>query len=144
MEPEDNKQYLNKQYWDDRYEVEENYEWLVSYTQIKPELDPLLTTESSILVLGCGNSSLSLDLFTGGYVDITSIDISDILIDKLTEKHRDKPLKWVHMDMLDLKFLPSTFDVAIDKATMDVLQTDNEDPWDPNPCLLYTSDAADE
>ena len=35
------------------------------------------------------------------------------------------------MDMMALTFEDAAFDVVIDKATMDVLMTDNEDPWDP-------------
>jgi hypothetical protein len=36
------------------------------------------------------------------------------------------------MDMMDLTFEDGVFDVVIDKATMDVVMTDNEDPWDPS------------
>jgi hypothetical protein len=36
------------------------------------------------------------------------------------------------MDMLDLKFPPETkFDIVIDKAAMDALLTNMQDPWDP-------------
>lgn len=40
------------------------------------------------------------------------------------------------MDMMDMTFPlaedgEGTFDVVIDKATMDVIMTDNKDPWNP-------------
>lgn len=35
------------------------------------------------------------------------------------------------MDMMNLIFEDETFDVVIDKATMDVVMTDNKDPWNP-------------
>ncbi len=40
------------------------------------------------------------------------------------------------MDMMDMKFplgddSEGEFDVIIDKATMDVIMTDNKDPWNP-------------
>ena len=35
------------------------------------------------------------------------------------------------MDMMDLNFEDGSFDVVIDKATMDVIMTDNKDPWNP-------------
>jgi hypothetical protein len=37
------------------------------------------------------------------------------------------------MDMMNMEFDPEMFDVVIDKATMDVIMTDNTDPWDPSP-----------
>ena len=36
------------------------------------------------------------------------------------------------MDMLALEFEAGSFDVVIDKATMDVVLTDNKDPWNPS------------
>ena len=50
-------------------------------------------------------------------------------------------LKWTHSDMLVMKEYSddSAFDCVIDKATMDVIMTDNEDPWNPNPEILERS-----
>ena len=33
--------------------------------------------------------------------------------------------------MMDMKYEDNLFDVVIDKATMDVIMTDNKDPWNP-------------
>lgn len=55
----------------------------------------------------------------------------------MREKHKNKPeMSWFQMDMLNLTFESETFDVLIDKATMDVLQCDNEDCWDPSEEVL--------
>ena len=35
--------------------------------------------------------------------------------------------------MLDLPFNSASFDVVIEKGTMDVLFVDNDSPWDPRP-----------
>ena len=35
------------------------------------------------------------------------------------------------MDMMNMTFEDEAFDVVIDKATMDVIMTDNKDPWNP-------------
>ena len=40
------------------------------------------------------------------------------------------------MDMLAMEFPPGSFDVVLDKATMDVLQVDTEDPWNPQESVL--------
>ena len=36
------------------------------------------------------------------------------------------------MDMMNLTFDNESFDVVLDKATMDVIMTDNKDPWNPS------------
>ena len=36
--PKNNLTYNEKSYWNDRFEVEEEYEWLVNYSQIKSQL----------------------------------------------------------------------------------------------------------
>lgn len=41
-------------------------------------------------------------------------------------------LRWHCMDMMNMEFEEGSFDVVIDKATMDVVMTDNEDPWNPS------------
>jgi len=40
-------------------------------------------------------------------------------------------LKWVVADMLSLPFPDTSFDVLLEKGTMDVLFVDNDSPWDP-------------
>jgi len=72
--PEDNKDYLRTDYWDERYRREENYDWLLTYQALSPVLTPLLLPTQRILVLGAGNSSLSADLYEAGYENITNID----------------------------------------------------------------------
>jgi hypothetical protein len=40
------------------------------------------------------------------------------------------------MDIRDLKFEDKSFDVVIDKGTMDALMCDRGDVWDPSPELI--------
>ena len=54
----------------------------------------------------------------------------------MSEKYKDlsnpDELRWTTMDMMDMKYDDSVFDIVIDKATMDVIMTDNKDPWNPS------------
>lgn len=36
------------------------------------------------------------------------------------------------MDMMNMDYEDGLFDIVIDKATMDVVMTDNKDPWNPS------------
>ena len=97
--------------------------------------------EVKILIIGCGNSSLGYDLYKeAGFTNIDNIDYSNVVIERMSAKYAEnsdpKQLRWSTMDMMDMKFPlgedgNGQFDVIIDKATMDVIMTDNKDPWNP-------------
>ena len=57
-----------------------------------------------VLVIGCGNSKLSADIYDVGYHNIVNIDISDVVIKQMTQQHKkDRPeMKFVKMDMLNV------------------------------------------
>jgi hypothetical protein len=50
--------YGDPKYWDKRYKENEGsiFDWLEDYRSLKPLLAELITPESKILVLGCGNA----------------------------------------------------------------------------------------
>ena len=133
FEEEENKKYKLKEYWNDRFTTEPSYDWLVTYSQIKSFLSKYLSRNSKILVIGCGNSSFSTELYDDGYYNIINIDFSNVVIEKMKElnKHREQ-MKWIEMNMCELEFQSNSFDLIIDKATMDALLVDEGSVWDPN------------
>ncbi len=42
-------------------------------------------------------------------------------------------LRWEVADMLSLPFADTSFDVVLEKGSMDVLFVDNDSPWNPRP-----------
>ena len=55
-----NAKYARKEYWDERYEDEVEYDWLGDYLTVKSLILEYIPNQSDrILMLGCGNSSLS-------------------------------------------------------------------------------------
>ena len=65
-----------------------------------------------------------------GFLDITSVDYSATVIEKMQEKCRHfAGLKWLVMDVRDLKLDSHSFDVVIEKATLDALLASEKDPW---------------
>ncbi len=58
----------------------------------------------NILVVGCGNSTLSADLYDVGHHKIFNIDISEVVIRQMNDKHSaDRPeMKFEKMDMLEV------------------------------------------
>lgn len=141
--PKDNHVYKRQEYWDERFDGEEKYDWLVTYADVKGLLAQHIPShDSHILMVGCGNSTFSEDMYNAGYKNITNIDFSGVVIDKMAEQHADKPeMKWLTRDMLKLHHEPGTgadagfpadsFDVVLDKAAMDALMCDEGDVWNP-------------
>jgi len=84
-------------------------------------------------MLGCGNSRLSEDMWEDGYQKIVNVDYSGILIEQMKKRHSilRPEMEWHEMDVRNLTFENGTFDVAIDKGTMDAMMTAKGDVWDP-------------
>ena len=78
-EPEKTADYLLPSYWNNRFGDEEKYDWFKDYSTFKHLLQPHLKASDKILILGCGNSTMSADLWRDGYKDVTSIDLSEVL-----------------------------------------------------------------
>lgn len=95
--PRNNTDYGKKQYWDERFSNEDQYEWLVSYSDVAQQLAPFLSADSRILVVGCGNSSFSADLYDAGYHQIYSLDYSKVVIEEMRKRNQEErpEMEWV-------------------------------------------------
>lgn len=136
VEVTSNLDYKQQTYWEQRFAVEDEYEWLASFKQAEPHLSAVLPDKTArLLVVGCGNSSFSEELFDAGWVNVTSIDFSAVVIDRMRAKNMEaRPcMKWEVMDMRSLEgFGDGSFDCVVDKAAMDALMCDEGSPWDPS------------
>ncbi|KAF9531682.1 S-adenosyl-L-methionine-dependent methyltransferase [Crepidotus variabilis] len=134
--PAKNEYYGTKAYWK-RYSeegLEESFDWFKSYSELAGLIHELIPDKSSkILMLGCGNSRLSEDMWEDGYRNITNVDYSNVVIEQMKQRHGvlRPEMDWQEMDVRNLTFEEGTFDVAIDKGTMDAMMTAKVDVWDP-------------
>ncbi|GMI01971.1 hypothetical protein TrLO_g8149 [Triparma laevis f. longispina] len=112
-------------YWDERYSGTDggSFDWFQSYSQLKPTLEPFLRAdqEYEILIPGCGNSSLGADLYDEGYINVTNIDTSSVVINQMNDKYADREeMEYTVMDATNLEFLPDAcFNLVIDKGMFD-------------------------
>jgi len=109
------------------------FDWFKSYQDIAHLFRPVLPEKNArILMLGCGNSTLSEDMYDDGYKNITNIDFSPVIIERMSARNHSRPeMQWLVMDIRDLTFEDETFDVVIDKGAMDAMMTAKGDVWDP-------------
>ncbi|KAL0953390.1 hypothetical protein HGRIS_004629 [Hohenbuehelia grisea] len=135
--PGKNEEYGTQEYWDTRYTQESegsSFDWFKTYAEIAPFLREYLPDKSArILMLGCGNSKMSEEMWDDGYKNITNVDYSSVIIEKMRRQHEEvRPeMQWLQMDVRKLDFEDGSFDVAIDKGTMDAMMTQKGDIWNP-------------
>nr|XP_043621862.1 EEF1A lysine methyltransferase 4 [Erigeron canadensis] len=128
--------YLDPNYWNERFSSEDHYEWLKDYSHFQHLIQQNIKPSSSVLELGCGNSQLCDELYKDGITDLTCIDLSSVAVEKTQKRlllKGYKDIKVLEGDMLNLSFADESFDVVIEKGTMDVLFVDSGDPWNPRP-----------
>ncbi|KAF6728467.1 Endothelin-converting enzyme 2 [Oryzias melastigma] len=129
--PDKNSQYNDVVYWDERYKTEQSYDWLGSFSKLQHLLEKVIKKDDSILMLGCGNSSLSGDMYDAGYHNITNIDYSSVCIETMSARYsRCTSMTWQTMDVRELSFCDASFDVIIEKATLDAIMVDEKTPWE--------------
>jgi SAM-dependent methyltransferase len=117
--------YGDPRYWDEHYREQEGetFDWLEGYEMLKEVLQPLLSSQdATILVLGCGNAGFSSALYDDGYRFIVNIDISPVVIEQMKKRHVSRPeMVFSVMDVRKLEFPSNSFDLVVDKSTMDAL-----------------------
>lgn len=124
----ENEQYASVDYWNERYTKEEMYDWLGDYNVFKDLINKYVEKSAKILMVGCGNSQLSQQMYQDGYQNIISTDISKVCIEN--QQKAFPHLTWQVADLMNLEnFQNETFDVVIEKATLDALLVSEKSPW---------------
>lgn len=83
-----------------------------------------------LVCVGCGNSSLSEDMYRDGFHNITNVDYSTVVVENMKNRSEEaRSMQWLVMDIKDLKFESGSFDIVIEKATLDALLVGERDPW---------------
>ncbi len=115
-------------YWDEffrdweRRSGDSAFEWYGSWKDIAPHVIGRLPAGTprdalSVLVVGCGNSSLSADMHGAGFTNVVSIDFSEGVIGRMRAQHTARPsLRWEVMDAKAMTFPDGTFDLVVDKV----------------------------
>lgn len=119
--------YDKLEYWSKRYTTDfpEPFDWLVAWKDLKEVVDAVVPNKASrILILGCGNAPFSPEMWEAGYQNLVNIDLCEEVIDLQQQRHPQ--LVWKVMDARDLQFSDESFDVVVDKSTIDTLMCFND------------------
>ena len=94
--------YFSQEYWESRYSVfSKEMDWYCDFKKLCHDfnIEKIILNKypnqkkTKFLELGCGNSTLAHDLFVAGYKNITSIDFSHVVINKMKKKYADDDIK---------------------------------------------------
>ncbi|CAK9266746.1 unnamed protein product [Sphagnum jensenii] len=144
--PKSLKDFGDEKYWDDFFRASKGqaFEWYGSWADLpqllqlhcglRPDQQPSL----QILVVGCGNSALSAHMYDAGFTSIVNVDFNRRVITEMLRLHvRARPLmRWLVMDITALQFAESSFDVVVDKGSLDALTGEPEEPLTAAKSLL--------
>lgn len=135
--PRQYEDFRKKEYWDDFFQQRQKkaFEWYGEYDQVRrliyEQLNLLQLSGATsiaqrikammrVLVVGCGNSELTAQLYEDGFTNITSIDFSERVIQEMSEKYPH--MQWKVMDMTRMDaFEHGSFDLVVDKGALDAL-----------------------
>ncbi|HSV10287.1 MAG TPA: methyltransferase domain-containing protein [Hanamia sp.] len=96
------KSSTKSQYWDNRY-LNNETGW--DMNQVSPPLkgyiDSLENKDLKILIPGCGNAYEAEYLLEKGFKNVTLIDFSKVVTDKLKDKYKDKLISIVNENFFD-------------------------------------------
>ena len=115
------QEYAQANFWDERYAEKGGFfDWYAEYPELKNAFAEYnVSTQDRILMVGCGNSKLSYQMWKAGYQQIVSIDISPSVIEQMKKEFPE--LVWEVMDATKMSYKDGEFDVIIDKGTLDAL-----------------------
>jgi SAM-dependent methyltransferase len=104
-------------YWNDLYATQHT-NWDIGYvsTPIKEYVDQLTDKNVAILIPGCGNSYEAEYLLQQGFTNITVVDISSLLTQRIAEKFKDytpRPLTIITSDFFTIQ---GQFDLVLEQT----------------------------
>lgn len=129
--PKSSKEFGSVDYWEKFFQQrgKKAFEWYGTYLELCGVLHKYMKPREKVLVIGCGNSELSEQLYDVGYQDIVNIDISEVVIKQMKERNANRrpQMSFLKMDMTQMEFPDASFQVVLDKGTLDAVLTDEEE-----------------
>ena len=104
--PKRREEFRSKDYWDEFFRKRTDaFEWYGEYEDLCGVLDKYCKLNEKLLMVGCGNSQLSEDLYDVGYRNLVNIDISEVVIKQMKEKNQEirKDMEFIKMDILKVR-----------------------------------------
>lgn len=129
--PKTHEEFSHADYWNTFFKKrgKKMFEWYGEYPELCEILLKYIKIKDDILIVGCGNSTLSMSLYDVGYRNIINIDISHIVIKQMRDINKStRPnLIYEYMDATKISYPDEKFSVILDKGTLDALMPDTKE-----------------
>ncbi|XP_076625513.1 eEF1A lysine and N-terminal methyltransferase homolog [Colletes latitarsis] len=129
--PKTHEEFSQVEYWNTFFKKrgKKYFEWYGEYPELCSILLKYIKIKDNILIVGCGNSTVSMCLYDVGYRNIINIDISHIVIKQMRDINASvrSDLIYEQMDATQMTYPNDTFSVILDKGTLDALMPDTKE-----------------
>ena len=125
--PKQTDDFHSKQYWQTFFERrgDESFEWYGSWAELRAIVvdEQKLRRTDRVLVVGCGNSDFSAELYDDGYEEVTNVDFEATVISAMAARNESRTkMSWLVADMTAMvEVATGAVDVVFDKGALDAL-----------------------
>lgn len=115
--PKHGADFASKDYWKSFFDKQKDpFEWYGNYFDLAHILTKYVKAQDEILMVGCGNSELSEELYSKQDCKlITNIDISENVIERMKKKSAENGISMIYEvgDVTNMKYTDESFNAVI-------------------------------
>ncbi len=128
--PAKKQQFQDRAFWDNFFKERgaEAFEWYGAFRELRPFVAKAIPERtgaaSHLLVVGCGNSDFSTQLYLeGGHHNVVNVDFSAPVIAEMRAKTAAlcPGMQWQVQDVTALEMEAQAVDAVLDKGTLDAI-----------------------
>ena len=127
--PKHGADFASKDYWKSFFDKQKDpFEWYGNYFDLAHILTKYVKAQDEILMVGCGNSELSEELYSKQDCKlITNIDISENVIERMKKKSAENGISMIYEvgDVTNMKYTDESFNAVIGKFCKNVQFSSN-------------------
>ncbi|XP_056133670.1 eEF1A lysine and N-terminal methyltransferase [Lampris incognitus] len=128
--PRTTEEFSSAEYWERFFKKrgEKAFEWYGDYNKLCGVLHKYIKLQDKVLVIGCGNSELSEQMYDVGYKYLTNIDISNTVVTHMSQRNaaRRPELTFQQVDATQTPYEDASYQATLDKGTLDAMASEEE------------------
>ncbi|KAF7668517.1 hypothetical protein LDENG_00009010 [Lucifuga dentata] len=128
--PRTAEEFSSAEYWERFFKKrgEKAFEWYGNYNTLCGVLHKYIKVQDKVLVVGCGNSELSEQMYDVGYKHLTNIDISETVVTHMNQRNAERRpgLTFQQVDATKMPYEDASYQAALDKGTLDAMASEEE------------------
>ncbi|KAK2907631.1 eEF1A lysine and N-terminal methyltransferase [Channa argus] len=128
--PRTAEEFSSAEYWERFFKKrgEKAFEWYGDYNKLCGVLHKYIKVQDKVLVVGCGNSELSEQMYDVGYKHLTNIDISETVVTHMNQRNAERRpgLTFHQVDATQTPYEDASYQAALDKGTLDAMASEEK------------------